>query len=78
MNNSRYCWFASDVTAAMMVVKNNSISLRWEMHSILMQILQKNLFCIDHQHGHLVTWLQTKNSMVKQWRGGEESLLARG
>ena len=33
-----YCWFASDVTAAMLVVKNKSISLRWEMNSILMQI----------------------------------------
>ena len=32
------CWFASDVTAAMLVVKNKSISLRWEMDSILMQI----------------------------------------
>ena len=34
----RNCWFASDVTAAMLVVKNKSISLRWEMNSILMQI----------------------------------------
>ena len=33
-----YCWFASDVTTAMLVVKNKSISLRWEMNSILMQI----------------------------------------
>ena len=39
----RCCWFASDVTAAMLVVKNKSISLRWEMNSILMQILQKNI-----------------------------------
>ena len=56
-----YCWFANDVTAAMLVVKNKRVSLRWEMNSILMQILQKNFFCIDHQHGRLVTWLQTKN-----------------
>ena len=56
-----YCWFASDVTAAMLVVKNKRVSLRWEMNSILMQILQKNFFCINHQHGRLVTWLQTKN-----------------
>ena len=55
------CWFASDVTAAMLVVKNKRVSLRWEMNSILMQILQKNFFCINHQHGRLVTWLQTKN-----------------
>ena len=32
------CWFASDVTAAMLVVKNKRISLHWEMNSILMQI----------------------------------------
>ena len=32
------CWFASNVTAAVLVVKNKSISLRWEMNSILMQI----------------------------------------
>ena len=51
------CWFASDVTAAMLGVKNKSISLRWEMNSILMQISQKNFFWIDHQHGRLVTWL---------------------
>ena len=56
------CLFASDVTAAMLVVKNKRVSLRWEMNSILMQILQKNFFSIDHQHGRLVTWLQTKNS----------------
>ena len=55
-------WFASDVTAAMLVVKNKRVSLRWEMNSILMQILHKNFFCIDHQHGRLVTWLQTKNN----------------
>ena len=60
--SAAYSWFASDVTAAMLVVKNKRVSLRWEMNSILMQILQKNLFCIDHQHGRLVTWLQTKNS----------------
>ena len=34
----QHCWFASDVTAAMLVVKNKNISLRWEMNSILMQI----------------------------------------
>ena len=33
-----YCWIAIDVTAAMLGVKNKSISLRWEMNSVLMQI----------------------------------------
>ena len=31
-----YCWFARDVTAAMLVVKNKSISLLWELISIFM------------------------------------------
>ena len=30
------CWFAHDVTAAMLVVKNKSISLLWELNSIFM------------------------------------------
>ena len=34
------CWFASDVTRAMLAVENKSVSLRWEMNSILMQIFQ--------------------------------------
>ena len=38
--------------AAMLVVKNKSICLLWEL-----------LFscCIDLQHGRLIKWLQTKN-----------------
>ena len=31
-----YCSFARDVTAAMLVVKNKSISLLWELNSIFM------------------------------------------
>ena len=31
-----YCWFARDVTAAMLVVKNKSISVLWELNSIFM------------------------------------------
>ena len=30
------CWFARDVTAAMLVVKNKSISLLWELNSTFM------------------------------------------
>ena len=56
------CWFARDVMAAMLVIKNKSISLRWELNAIFMQILQEKFYCIDHQYGRLVTWLQTKNS----------------
>ena len=31
-----YCWYARDVTAAMLVVKNKSIFLLWELNSIFM------------------------------------------
>ena len=31
-----HCWFARDVTAAMLVVKNKSISPLWELNSIFM------------------------------------------
>ena len=37
--NTRYYWFARDVTVAMLVVKNKSISLLWELNSIFMEIL---------------------------------------
>lgn len=29
-----YCWFALDVLAAMLVVKNKTISVLWEQNSI--------------------------------------------
>ena len=32
------CWFARDVTAAMLVVKNKRISLLWELNSIYFQV----------------------------------------
>ena len=38
-----YCWFARDVTAAMLVVKNKSISLLWELNSFFMYILRGNI-----------------------------------
>ena len=34
-------WFVRDLTAAMLVIKNKSISLLWELNSIFMYILQK-------------------------------------
>ena len=33
---SAYCWFARDITAAMLGVKNKSIFLLWELNSIFM------------------------------------------
>ena len=51
------CSFASDVTAAMLLVKNKRNSkLFFHVNSS-----RKNLH--DPQHGRLVTWLQTKNSL---------------
>ena len=52
------------VTAAILVIKNKGDSLLWKQKSIFMKNLceKKTFYCIDHQHGHLVTWLQTKNS----------------
>ena len=47
------CWFARDVTAAMLVAKNKSNSLLY---------FHVN-YRIDPQHGHLFTWLQSKNSL---------------
>ena len=41
-----YCWFASDVTAAMLGVNNKSVSFHRQMNSILMQILPTNSFVL--------------------------------
>ena len=38
-----YCRFARDVTAAMLLVKNKSISLLWEINSIFMYMFRKKL-----------------------------------
>ena len=56
------CWFARDVTVAMLVVKNKSIFLLLgtELH-FHVNSSTKKFYCIDPQHVRLVTWLQTKN-----------------
>ena len=38
-----YFWFAHDVTAAMLVVKNKSIFLLWELNSIFMLICREKI-----------------------------------
>ena len=55
------CWFERDVTAAMLVVKNKSITLLWELTLFSCKFFEEIFFCFDPQHGRLVTWLQTKN-----------------
>ena len=46
MNNKIYpgYWFARDVMGAMLMVRENSISLLWELNSIFVEILQKQFF----------------------------------
>ena len=56
---SSNCWFARDVTAAMLVVKNKSLSLPGTKLYFQVNSSSKNSI-VDHQHGRLVTWLQTK------------------
>ena len=43
ISNVGNCWFACDVIAATLVVKNNSLSLLWELNSIFMQIMRKEI-----------------------------------
>ena len=38
----QYCWFATDLTAAMLVHKNKTFSLRWEFNSFFKQIGGEN------------------------------------
>ena len=38
-----YCWFARDVRAAMLVIKDKSISLLWELNSIFKLILREKI-----------------------------------
>ena len=58
-----YCWIARDVTSAMLVAKNKSISFFWELKVTPFsgKFVEKKFYCIDHQHGRLVAWLQTNN-----------------
>jgi len=48
--------------ADMLVMKNQSISLLWELNSIFIQMFWEKFYFIDHQHVRLVTWLQTKTA----------------
>ena len=45
--NCQYCSFALEVMAAMLVVKNKSICLLWELNSIFPLILREQFDCID-------------------------------
>ena len=41
-----FCWFACDVTVAMLDGKNNNLFLRWELNFVITQILRKEMYCI--------------------------------
>ena len=44
----------------MLVVKNKSISLLWDVNFNSCKLFE-NIYCFDLQHGRLLTWLKTKN-----------------
>ena len=44
-----HCWFARDITTAMLVFKN------WELNYFHANSAKTKLCCTDHQHGPLVT-----------------------
>ena len=52
-NCLQYCWFVAK--------QIKLFPLSWELNSFFMQFLLKEFCCFVNQHGHLVTWLQTKN-----------------
>ena len=58
----QYCWFARDVTAAMLAVKNKSISLLWELNSIFILFLGEKITLF-----WLPTWHVAANREYK-WR----------
>ena len=58
----QYCWFARDVTAAMLAVKNKSISLLWELNSIFILFLGEKITLF-----WLPTWHVPANQEYK-WR----------
>ena len=59
--NDTYSWIATDITAAMLVGKNNRLYI--DANSV-----KKILYCIANQHGRFVTWLQSKNYFTEQMR----------
>ena len=49
------CWFARDVTEAMLAM----------FSPLSCKFFEKKFYCIDPQYGRLVTWLQTKNMITR-------------
>lgn len=57
-----HCQLVTDVKAAMFIVKKKTFPVL-EFSLFLMQILWKMTFSVN-LHGNLVTWSQTKDSVV--------------
>ena len=55
-------WFTHNIRAPLLVVKNKNYPF-YRMGSKLhfQVVFENNVYCVDHQHGHHVMWLQTKN-----------------
>ena len=54
---------------AMLVVKNKSSSLLWQLNSVFLKNSAKKCHCIDHHYGRHVRWLETKNNATFQCVG---------
>ena len=57
-----YCWFACDVTAAMLMVKKKAFSPLGTKHHFHVNSSRKKILLYWPTHGCLVTWLQTKST----------------
>ena len=59
-----YRWFSADVTVAMLVDENKTVSLHWELNSDSCKFCEEKFYCFVQQHDHLVTWLKISNNIV--------------
>ena len=59
-----YSLIATDVTAAMLVEKNNSEKVFWDFDSVIMQNLNHFFLLFCHQHSRLITSVQSKNRFL--------------
>ena len=60
-------WFASDATAANDVgVQKNAVKCLGNLTLLLCTTYGAIFYCFVYQHGHLITWMQTKNRSLLQ------------
>ena len=58
-NGSQYRWFSLDVIAAMLVYRTIEKKSFGNLTLLLCKIRAIICYCFVHQHGRLITWLQT-------------------